>query len=247
MRCPKRCFVRRVLFATGPPTRSWWAVRTVVAMVLMTRVVDVATDDGFGWRRFVGRPRRYNIQSMLPHFASNLSGPNCWAQPDMLEVGNTDPPNGAASRAPVLTAAESRTHFGLWCITSAPLILGFDVREAVGRKACTNVRRQANVHMCHAGTHVWSQPPRFGDAVHLGSFVCCVQADDADNGARSQRQAIFCAGGSFGALGCSCSLAGAQRLHAGCRVGRRVQHGGHRCEPGVFLCARFAPCAAAQK
>ena len=55
-----------------------------------------------------------------------ISGPNCWAQPDMLEVGNTKPPNGAPGSwkitCPALTRAESQIHYGLWCVTSAPLV-----------------------------------------------------------------------------------------------------------------------------
>ena len=58
--------------------------------------------------------------------AETISGPNCWAQPDMLEVGNTKPPNGAPGSwkitCPALTRAESQIHFGLWCVTSAPLV-----------------------------------------------------------------------------------------------------------------------------
>ena len=42
-------------------------------------------------------------------------GPGCWAYPDMLEVGNMP------------TFNESRSHFGAWCIVSAPLILGHDL------------------------------------------------------------------------------------------------------------------------
>ena len=36
----------------------------------------------------------------------------------MLEVGN-----------PGLSVIESRSHFSLWCITSAPLIAGNDIRN----------------------------------------------------------------------------------------------------------------------
>lgn len=71
----------------------------------------------------------FNIQSVLP-FLPALSRPNCWAQPDMLEVGNTRPPGGAAQRAPPLTVNESRAHFGLWAVTSSPLVLGHDVTNA---------------------------------------------------------------------------------------------------------------------
>lgn len=42
----------------------------------------------------------------------------CYADPDMLEVGNGQ-----------LTNIENRTHFSLWCFLSAPLILGNDLRH----------------------------------------------------------------------------------------------------------------------
>ncbi len=45
------------------------------------------------------------------------AGPNHWNDPDMLEVGNG------------MTAAEDRTHFALWCMMAAPLILGNDIRS----------------------------------------------------------------------------------------------------------------------
>jgi hypothetical protein len=44
-----------------------------------------------------------------------LSRPGCWAYPDMLEVGNMP------------SHIEDRSHFGAWCITSSPLILGHDI------------------------------------------------------------------------------------------------------------------------
>eukprot|EP00040_Diaphanoeca_grandis_P011584 m.3405 g.3405 ORF g.3405 m.3405 type:complete len:150 (-) comp2270_c0_seq1:66-515(-) len=47
-----------------------------------------------------------------------LSRPGCWAFPDMLEVGNIEGP---------LAQVETRSHFGAWCITSSPLMLGFDL------------------------------------------------------------------------------------------------------------------------
>ncbi|ERL63738.1 glycoside hydrolase family 27 protein [Schleiferilactobacillus shenzhenensis] len=42
----------------------------------------------------------------------------CYADPDMLEVGNGQ-----------LTNIENQTHFSLWCFLSAPLILGNDLRR----------------------------------------------------------------------------------------------------------------------
>lgn len=44
------------------------------------------------------------------------AAPGHWNDPDMLEVGNG------------MTQAEDRAHFTMWCMLSAPLILGNDVR-----------------------------------------------------------------------------------------------------------------------
>ena len=43
-----------------------------------------------------------------------------WNDPDMLEVGNGD-----------LTFEENKSHFSLWCMMNAPLILGNDVRQFI--------------------------------------------------------------------------------------------------------------------
>ena len=46
------------------------------------------------------------------------SGPGGWNDPDMLEIGNG-----------VLTLDESRTHFALWSLSKAPLLIGCDIRN----------------------------------------------------------------------------------------------------------------------
>ena len=46
------------------------------------------------------------------------TGPNGWNDPDMLEIGNGG-----------MSDTEYRTHFSLWAMLSAPLILGNDVRH----------------------------------------------------------------------------------------------------------------------
>ena len=46
-----------------------------------------------------------------------FAGPGSWNDPDMLQIGNG------------LTLAEERSHFGLWVISKAPLILGSDARK----------------------------------------------------------------------------------------------------------------------
>jgi len=48
----------------------------------------------------------------------SYAGPGHWNDPDMLEVGNG-----------VLTDAEARAHFSMWCILAAPLIAGNDIRS----------------------------------------------------------------------------------------------------------------------
>ncbi len=48
------------------------------------------------------------------------ASPGCWNDPDMLEVGVGS-----------LTTEENRTHFTLWCMMAAPLILGNDVRKFI--------------------------------------------------------------------------------------------------------------------
>ena len=48
------------------------------------------------------------------------SAPGAWNDPDMLEVGNGN-----------LTHEENKSHFSLWCMMNAPLILGNDVRKFI--------------------------------------------------------------------------------------------------------------------
>ena len=65
------------------------------------------------WASMIGI---YEINVRLYKYATV----GCWNDPDMLEVGVGS-----------LTAEENRTHFSLWCMMAAPLILGNDIREFV--------------------------------------------------------------------------------------------------------------------
>ena len=47
----------------------------------------------------------------------NYTGPGGWNDPDMLEIGN----NGGMSKT------EYMTHFSLWCLAKAPLLIGCDM------------------------------------------------------------------------------------------------------------------------
>lgn len=51
---------------------------------------------------------------------AKYAGIGAWNDPDMLEVGNGE-----------LTNEENKTHFSLWCMMNAPLILGNDVRKFI--------------------------------------------------------------------------------------------------------------------
>ncbi|MHA4814673.1 NPCBM/NEW2 domain-containing protein [Streptomyces aculeolatus] len=65
-----------------------------------------------------------NWSSMLGIMKQNLplaeyAGPGRWNDPDMLEVGNGG-----------MTDTEYRTHFSMWSIMAAPLLIGSDLRTA---------------------------------------------------------------------------------------------------------------------
>lgn len=62
-----------------------------------------------------------NLQRMEP-FLSKLSRPGLWAFPDNLEIANKAPTGPFE-----MSFTEWRTHFAAWCITSSPLVLGFDL------------------------------------------------------------------------------------------------------------------------
>ena len=67
-----------------------------------------------------------NLQTTIQFqdYEAPLSRPGCWAYPDMLEVGRVAEP------APGAFFVWNRAHFGAWCITSSPLILGMELTDA---------------------------------------------------------------------------------------------------------------------
>ncbi|WSY18994.1 NPCBM/NEW2 domain-containing protein (plasmid) [Embleya sp. NBC_00896] len=69
-------------------------------------------DIGDNWYSMIGIAHRN--QQLAPY-----AGPGHWNDPDMLEVGNGG-----------MTTAEYRTHFTLWSMMSAPLLIGTDLRTA---------------------------------------------------------------------------------------------------------------------
>jgi len=87
------------------------------------------------------------------------AGPGHWNDPDMLEVGNGG-----------MTVAEYQTHFSLWCMLSAPLMAGNDLRtmSADTRDILTNreviaidqdpMGREATRLFAKDGVEVWTKP-----------------------------------------------------------------------------------------
>ena len=71
----------------------------------------------------------------------------------MLEVGNFQGPNNLT---------ESKTHFGGWCIVSAPLILGMDVTDSANLDAVWPII-----------SNKVSSPPLASDLPHWTAFSCC--------------------------------------------------------------------------
>lgn len=80
-----------------------------------------ASDVGHLWRTTGDISDNWN--SMLSIMKRNLplaryAGPGRWNDPDMLEVGNGG-----------MTDTEYRTHFSMWSIMAAPLLIGSDLRK----------------------------------------------------------------------------------------------------------------------
>jgi len=86
-------------------------------------------EDPSSWAREIGNSWR-TTGDIEPHWGSVKSiyeqqipivgraGPGGWNDPDMLEVGNGD-----------LNSEEAKSHFALWAVLKAPLILGNDLRN----------------------------------------------------------------------------------------------------------------------
>ena len=77
----------------------------------ITKCFDCLEDHGT-WKQ-LGALQIIDKQKELRKYA----GPGHWNDPDMLEVGNG------------MNAQENRAHFALWCMMSAPLMTGNDLRK----------------------------------------------------------------------------------------------------------------------
>mmetsp|Transcript_84057 Transcript_84057/g.225458 ORF Transcript_84057/g.225458 Transcript_84057/m.225458 type:complete len:497 (+) Transcript_84057:117-1607(+) len=103
-----------------------------------------------------------SLQAMVPFLdpTNPLSYPGMWADPDALQAFNVV---GVAQ----MSDTESRTHFAAWCVTSAPLVLGFDLADSevfrraypvIGNKRAIDVNQR---WAGHPGRLVKSSPEVF--------------------------------------------------------------------------------------
>ena len=95
---------------------------------------------------------------------AEYAGPGHWNDPDMLEVGNGG-----------MSDVEYRTHFGLWAIMAAPLLIGSDLRTVTpetmevllnSEVIAVNQDRlgvQATLTRSYDGLHVLAKPLEGGD------------------------------------------------------------------------------------
>ncbi len=95
------------------------------------------------------------------------AGPGHWNDPDMLVVGLHG--NGSIG-GPGCTDIEYRTHFSLWCMLSAPLILGCDLRslDSISHETLSNQEVIAldqdplgkqGYRVCRSGrSEIWVKP-----------------------------------------------------------------------------------------
>lgn len=115
------------------------------------------------------------------NFLENLAdrdsaGPGGWNDPDMLEVGNGG-----------LTAEEESTHFSLWAISKAPLIIGCDlstVSEAsltiLTNKEIIAVNQDLGSYQarCHIGCNWWNtvirRPSVYATTLSTGEVVALI-------------------------------------------------------------------------
>eukprot|EP00664_Eupelagonemidae_sp_cell27_P000185 gene186-5185_t len=78
----------------------------------------VSGDIGASWNSITDNLRLTLQWSGDSEFGDGpMSVPGRWAYPDMLQVGN------------LATQEEDRSHFGLWCVVSSPLVLSFDLMD----------------------------------------------------------------------------------------------------------------------
>lgn len=113
---PRFTAMRDALAATGRP--------------IVYAICEWGSNDPWEWAGDLGHLWRStgDINDTWPKLLENMkenlplaeyAGPGQWNDPDMLEVGNGG-----------MTDTEYRSHFSMWSVMAAPLLIGTDLREA---------------------------------------------------------------------------------------------------------------------
>jgi len=132
---------------------SWWSPGADAASVCDSNMwrsggdINPSFEDVLGEAHALGFDN--NVSADHPWGHLPLSRPGCWGYPDMMEVGNfggLDPQR----------FHEERTHFGLWCIVSSPLVLGFNLSNS---KAMDRVWPIITNREAIAVDHAWAGFP----------------------------------------------------------------------------------------
>jgi len=108
------------------------------------------------------------------HPTKPISRPGCWAYLDMMEVGNLPGPNAYN---------ESRTHFGLWCINSSPLVIGMDVTDSAKLDAVWDILTNKEAIAVNQAWH--GHPGRFVWRGSVGNTHYSLFAKALGNGAQA--------------------------------------------------------------
>src|ERR1043165_10191593 len=117
------------LSAVGAYTTMRDALRATGRPIVFS-ICEWGSNQPWTWAQPVGNSWRTtgdisdNWASMLGIFKANVglavhAQRGAWNDPDMLEVGNGG-----------MTPTESRSHFSLWAMMNAPLLIGADLRSA---------------------------------------------------------------------------------------------------------------------
>ena len=128
--------------------------------------------DGDIWGNLIGWSDLVDMQVGLEKYA----GPGHWNDPDMLAVGNKEMPEN-----------EARAHFSMWCMLSAPLMAGNDLRnmdyntqEILTKKELIAVNQdklgKQGYKIIDSGTfEVWQKP------LSNGEIAICLFNRDIEN------------------------------------------------------------------
>lgn len=133
----------------------------------------------------------WNLQQTIPFADAErpLSRPGCWAYPDMMQVGGgrARRPDGGQFPYGGLSPTEGRSHFAAWCVTSSPLILGFDLTNETMleevRPIITNARALEinQAWYGHPGTLVRNSSDTLTLGIpHAAECTCCDDLSTCD-------------------------------------------------------------------